>query len=173
VSSTGPSTARLKKANVLRISSQRGGQLLSSNSPEASIYSTYLVLFSRVVSSGLRAPTTKRAPPTLSEVITRLNLNHPSLPSSPMAAHPSLYQEEETTSPSTPPVQARLLDATSGHPLIFSRPHLPPLLSRVFPDPSSSELLSAVYSSATSREQSSELPHQPSLYCCLLPQLQR
>lgn len=113
VNSTGPSTARLKRANVLRISSQKGGMLCSATSPEASIYSTYLVLFSRVVSSGLRAPTTKRAPPTLSEVITRLNLNHSSLPSSPLVSSLSPSQEEEVP-PSTPPTQMRLLDGTPG-----------------------------------------------------------
>jgi hypothetical protein len=34
-------------------------------------------MFSRVVSSGLSAPISRRAPPTLTQVLTKLNITHP------------------------------------------------------------------------------------------------
>lgn len=110
--STSLSTARLKRANILRI---QKGTAPPPPSPEASIYSTYLIIFSRVVSSGLRAPTAKRAPPTLSEVMNRLNLHGPSQPTSPLASSPQ--EELEGLQASTPPRSNHLLDTSTG---IFS-----------------------------------------------------
>lgn len=74
------SQGRLKRANVLRLTTvpfAEANVSSSSSDPVASIFSTFLVLFSRVVSTGLSPPVIKRAPPTLAQVLNSLNIAHP------------------------------------------------------------------------------------------------
>jgi hypothetical protein len=49
----------------------------SPTDPVACIFSTFLIIFSRVVSTGLSPPVIRRAPPTLAQVLDSLNIGRP------------------------------------------------------------------------------------------------
>lgn len=51
----------------------------SPTDPVACIFSTFLIIFSRVVSTGLSPPVIRRAPPTLAQVLNTLNLARPAV----------------------------------------------------------------------------------------------
>ena len=73
-------SSRLKRANVFRFTSvlfSEANVALSSSDPVACIYSTFIIIFARVVSTGLSPRVVKRAPPTLSQVLNTLNIAHP------------------------------------------------------------------------------------------------
>jgi hypothetical protein len=82
--------------------------------PEACIYSTYLILFSRILSSEYTVPVIKHNPPSLTQILSSLHISRPLSSESGLTSHPDLIQQAIYNNSSTTTTSATLTPATSG-----------------------------------------------------------